>query len=161
MPIYLYGSKAEVLRRLSVRLSERFPRLIIAGTHPSAFRRLSAEERDELTSRIRQSEAAIVFVGLGCPRQEVWCYENRDLVGIPLVAVGAAFDFHAGLVPQAPAMMQRIGLEWLHRLAHDPRRLWRRYLYLNPYFLALVLRQMLGHPFPVEGKCPVAELRVG
>jgi exopolysaccharide biosynthesis WecB/TagA/CpsF family protein len=85
-----------------------------------------------------------VFVGLGCPRQEVWIYELGHLLSLPLIAVGAAFDFHAGMLPQAPSGWQRAGLEWLFRLICEPRRLWRRYVYLNPAYIALVLMQALG-----------------
>ena len=85
-----------------------------------------------------------VFLGLGCPRQEIWAHENRDLLSIPLLAVGAAFDFHAGRRAQAPRWMQQRGLEWLFRLRHEPRRLWRRYLLGNSAFLVLLLAQRLG-----------------
>ena len=105
------------------------------------FRQLSEAERDAAVRRIRDSGAAITFVGLGCPRQEVWCYENRERVGVPVLAVGAAFDFHAGLLSQAPPLLQRAGLEWLFRLVKEPRRLWRRYIYLNPLYITMVGRQ--------------------
>jgi exopolysaccharide biosynthesis WecB/TagA/CpsF family protein len=139
--IFLYGSRPEVLAHLTARLQARFPALRIAGAEPSRFRRLTAAERAAVVDRIRGSGAGITFVGLGCPRQEVWAYEYRELLGMPIVAVGAAFDFHAGNLPQAPAALQRRGLEWLFRLAHEPRRLWRRYLLLNPAYLALLALQ--------------------
>lgn len=155
LPIYLYGSRPEVLQMLSQNLSKRFPRLILAGAQPSAFRRLTPEEQGATAQQINQSGTAIVFVGLGCPRQEVWVYEHRDLLSMPMLAVGAAFDFHAGIVPQAPAKLQRIGLEWAFRLAHEPRRLWRRYLLLNPLYLALAATQFLRlHHFDPHGKMP-------
>jgi len=91
-----------------------------------------------------QHGARLTFVGLGCPRQEVWAYENRPLLPMPLIAVGAAFDFHAGGLRQAPASLQRAGLEWLFRLVMEPRRLWRRYLFLNPYYLILLGLQAAG-----------------
>lgn len=157
LPIYLYGSRPEVLRMLSQNLIKRFPRLIIAGAQPSAFRRLTPEEQAATAQQINQSGAAIVFVGLGCPRQEVWVYEHRDLLSMPMLAVGAAFDFHAGIVPQAPAKLQRIGLEWAFRLAQEPSRLWRRYLLLNPLYLALAAAQFLRlHHFDPHGKTPQA-----
>jgi exopolysaccharide biosynthesis WecB/TagA/CpsF family protein len=86
----------------------------------------------------------MVFVGLGCPRQEVWAFEYRDALAMPLIAVGAAFDFHAGLLRQAPMYLQRLGLEWLYRLTHEPKRLWQRYLLLNPAYLVLLALQASG-----------------
>jgi N-acetylglucosaminyldiphosphoundecaprenol N-acetyl-beta-D-mannosaminyltransferase len=144
LPIYLYGSRREVLNDLSKALTAGFPGLVIAGTRPSRFRRLDAAEKRAVVEEIRASGAAITFVGLGCPRQEVWAYEYRDALRMPILAVGAAFDFHAGSLPQAPNRLQRAGLEWLFRLVQEPRRLWRRYLLLNPMFVWLILLQSLG-----------------
>lgn len=144
LPVFLFGSRQEVLDRLSANLTARFPALRIAGARPSRFRQLTEAENEEMISEIRESGAAIVFVGLGCPRQEVWAFENRDALSLPILAVGAAFDFHAGLLPQAPPSMQRLGLEWMFRLWQEPRRLWRRYLYLNPLYVALTVLQILG-----------------
>jgi exopolysaccharide biosynthesis WecB/TagA/CpsF family protein len=126
LAIYLYGSQIHVLQALALRLKCLFPRLIVAGWEPSRFRSLSAEEAQEADSRIRASGARITLVGLGCPRQEVWVYEHREALSMPTLAVGAAFDFHAGRLPQAPMLLQRIGLEWAYRLVREPRRLWRR-----------------------------------
>ena len=95
-----------------------------------------------LVARIQRSGARITFVGLGCPRQEVWAYEYRDALSMPIIAVGAAFDFHSGMLRQAPRWMQDRGLEWLFRLKSEPRRLWRRYL-LNPWYVMLILAQGL------------------
>jgi CDP-paratose 2-epimerase len=144
LPIYLYGSRAEVLARLADNLRERCPGLVVAGMRPSRFRQLTAEEKREVVEEIKASGAAITFVGLGCPRQEVWAYEHREALGMPLLAVGAAFDFHAGTLAQAPEAWQRRGFEWLFRLLHEPRRLWRRYVLLNPAYVSLVALQMLG-----------------
>lgn len=138
VPVYFYGSKADVLERLTSNLTNRFPGLIIAGSEPSKFRRLTEAEKHETARRISGSGAAMVFVGLGCPRQEIWVHEYKPLLPMPLIAVGAAFDFHAGTLSQAPPWMQKRGLEWLYRLSKEPNRLWRRYLYLNPYYLALL-----------------------
>src|SRR5690606_16922835 len=99
--------------------------------------------------------------GLGCPRQEVWVYEYRPRLALPLVAVGAAFDFHAGVQPQAPAAMQRNGLEWLFRLAHEPGRLWRRYLGLGPSYLWLVALQALGLRRVDPGSAPSPAEEIG
>jgi exopolysaccharide biosynthesis WecB/TagA/CpsF family protein len=141
LPVYLYGSRPEVVSKLEVALRQRYPRLKIAGSCPSQFRRLTQEEDSEVMRRIQDSGARIVFVGLGCPRQEVWVYEHRNALPMPLIAVGAAFDFHAGTLPQAPAWMQRVGLEWLFRLICEPRRLWKRYLLLNPAYVGLLFLQ--------------------
>lgn len=163
LPIYLYGSRPAVLDALATRLSARFPGLLIAGAQPSRFRQVSPAEQQEIVETIKRSGAAMTFVGLGCPRQEVWVYEYRDLLSMPLLAVGAAFDFHAGLLAQAPPQLQRAGLEWLYRLTREPLRLWRRYLLLNPLYLGLLFLQVtrlrrfdLGQAPP-----PTAELRYG
>jgi exopolysaccharide biosynthesis WecB/TagA/CpsF family protein len=144
LSVFFYGSRPPVLAALARRLQARIPGLRVADTEPSRFRCLSDREQRELAERIRVSGASIVFVGLGCPRQEVWIYELGHLLSLPLIAVGAAFDFHAGMLPQAPSRWQRAGLEWLFRLICEPRRLWRRYVYLNPAYIALVLMQALG-----------------
>jgi exopolysaccharide biosynthesis WecB/TagA/CpsF family protein len=144
LPIYLYGSTQETLAALEEKLTARFPGLPIAGGRPSQFGELDRATKEEVAAEIRDSGAAMCFVGLGCPRQETFCWAMRDLVGVPVLAVGAAFDFNADLARQAPAWMQRHGLQWLHRLAGDPRRLWRRYLLLNPAYVALLAGQRLG-----------------
>ena len=94
-------------------------------------------------AHIQASGAAITFVGLGCPRQEVWAYEFRDALSMPILAVGAAFNFHAGLLSQAPRWMQVAGLEWFYRLATEPGRLWRRYLLLNPLYASMLALQAM------------------
>ncbi len=142
--IYLYGSDASVLTNLRARLQERFPSLRIAGSQPSKFRRITNDEKKEIVDQIRSSGAQLVFAGLGCPRQEVWAYEFRDALSMPVIAVGAAFDFHAGTLPQAPQRLQRAGLEWAYRLVQEPRRLWRRYAFLNPLYMAMVTAQGIG-----------------
>lgn len=161
-PIFLYGSSQDVLSSLRAKLVSRFPSLIIAGAEPSKFRRLSAKEKENLAEKIRSSGAAMAFVGLGCPRQEVFIYEFRELLDIPILAVGAAFPFIAGIIPQAPQWMQDSGLEWLFRLCSEPRRLWQRYLLLNPAFLFLLLLQRLGiSEFATDGQRPKRELLFG
>jgi exopolysaccharide biosynthesis WecB/TagA/CpsF family protein len=163
IPIFLYGSKPEVLAALQARLKARFPKLIIAGAEPSKFRPLSPEEKAETVERIKATGAKITFVGLGCPRQEVWVYEYGEVLPMPMLAVGAAFDMHAGFLPYAPMLMQDAGLEWLHRLWHEPRRLWRRYLYLNPLFLGHLTLQLtrLKHYDPGDSTVPGADLSYG
>lgn len=163
LPIYFYGSRPEVLAALTERLRARYPKLTIAGTQPSRFRQLSDQELSEVTAQIRASGAMIVFVGLGCPRQEIWAYENRDRLGMPVIAVGAAFDFHAGLLPQAPPQIQRLGLEWAFRLIQEPRRLWRRYLLLNPLYVGMLLLQATGiRRFELSSdQAPIQQQRYG
>lgn len=163
LPIYLYGSQAKVLAQLAANLQRRFPKLILAGKQPSRFRQLTTEEKQQVADEIKASGAAITFVGLGCPRQEVWAYEYRDLLQMPLLAVGAAFDFHAGTLPQAPPAMQKWGLEWFFRLSQEPRRLWRRYMLLNPAYLGLLFLQLtrLKKFRLTTGSAPAQELRFG
>lgn len=144
LPVFLYGSLEETLSALASRLTERFPTLRIAGRQASRFRLSTPAERALDAKAVLDSGARIVFVGLGCPRQEWWIFHQRRRIALPMLGVGAAFDFHAGMIPQAPAIMQRAGLEWLFRLAQEPRRLWRRYLTLNPLYLALVALQASG-----------------
>jgi exopolysaccharide biosynthesis WecB/TagA/CpsF family protein len=151
LSIYLYGSRPDVLANLVKNLKQRFPTLKIAGQEPSKFRRLSEPERAELVKRIQASGADCVFLGLGCPRQEVWAYEYRDRLNMPILAVGAAFDFFAGNLPQAPKILQDYSLEWLFRLVQEPKRLWQRYLVLNPLYLWNIGLQYLRlKPYPSQ-----------
>ncbi len=163
LPVFFYGSRLPVVQRLAENLSKRFSGLAIAGVLPSRFRKVSAQERDEIVREIQCSGAKMVFVGLGCPRQEVWAYEFGSHLGMPTIAVGAAFDFHAGYLRQAPMCLQRAGLEWAFRLAMEPRRLWRRYLILNPLYMLLVTLQLTGfRRFDLEDvSVPAAEQRFG
>jgi len=162
IPVYFYGSTPEILGALRENLEAKFPRLLIAGMHASKFRRLHFEEKAEVATQILASGAMITFVGLGCPRQESFAYEFREHLHMPILAVGAAFPFLAGLTPQAPNWMQNAGLEWLFRLVAEPRRLWRRYLLLNPAYLLLVALQALRlSNFSTSGRAPSHELRFG
>lgn len=163
VPIYLYGSRPVVLDALAERLVAKMPGLVIAGKRPSLFRTTTAEEKAEIIADIKASGAKILFVGLGCPRQEVWAYEYREALSMPVLAVGAAFDFHAGLLRQAPKQLQDVGLEWLFRLAIEPKRLWRRYLYLNPAYVASIALQKSGlwRPDPQAGIAPREEQNFG
>lgn len=144
LPVYLYGSTDAVLHDLEANLRAQHPGLVIAGARPSLFRRAEPDEQHAIADEIRASGARICLVGLGCPRQEVFVHEHRDLLDMPMLAVGAAFDFHAGQLAQAPRWMQDRGLEWLFRLTREPRRLWRRYLVLNPRFVLAVIAQRAG-----------------
>jgi N-acetylglucosaminyldiphosphoundecaprenol N-acetyl-beta-D-mannosaminyltransferase len=144
-PMYLYGGRTpEALELLERRLRERFPGLRIAGGFSPPFRALSTEEEESVIAAIDSSGAQVVWVGTGQPKQEKWMLRMRPRLSAPLlVGVGAAFDFHAGLVSQAPGWMQRGGLEWAYRLSREPRRLWRRYARYNPRFVVGFARQYL------------------
>lgn len=144
LPVYFYGSTEDTLQRLVRNLKRAFPGLVVAGAEPSKFRRLSRTEKSEVIGRIKDSGTCLVLVGLGCPRQEVWVYEYRNHLRMPLLAVGAAFPFHAGELSLAPSWMQKVGLEWLYRLMQEPSRLWRRYLLLGPVYLTVALLEALS-----------------
>lgn len=143
LAIYCYGSTPSTLALLENRLRAAFPNLRMVMESPP-FRALTAEEDAAAVDRINTSGAGIVFVGLGCPKQERWMAEHRGRVNAVMIGVGAAFDFHAGTVRRAPAWMREHGLEWLHRLLSEPRRLWKRYLVTNTLFIIGAARQLLG-----------------
>jgi N-acetylglucosaminyldiphosphoundecaprenol N-acetyl-beta-D-mannosaminyltransferase len=153
VPVYLYGGRTPAaLAQLERRLCERFAGLRIAGGFSPPFRALTTQEQQGLIAAIDASGAAVVWVGTGQPKQEKWMAQMRPLLAAPLlVGVGAAFDFHAGLVSQAPPWMQRSGLEWVYRLSREPRRLWRRYARYNPRFVAAFLGQYARHVRGVRG----------
>jgi N-acetylglucosaminyldiphosphoundecaprenol N-acetyl-beta-D-mannosaminyltransferase len=149
MPIGFYGSSAEVLEHLVNKIRKEYPSVKIAYSFSPPFRPTSREEDAQIIHEINGSGARILLVGLGCPKQEEWMSQHKDKIKVVMIGVGAAFDFHAGVKPQAPAWMQNRGLEWLYRLIHEPRRLWKRYLYHNPRFTILVLSQIfLWNPSP-------------
>jgi N-acetylglucosaminyldiphosphoundecaprenol N-acetyl-beta-D-mannosaminyltransferase len=143
--MYLYGSRSQgALVQLTRNLRLRHPGLRIVGGYVPPFRELTEAEENAVVADIRRSRAEIVWAGIGVPKQEKWmAHMSPRLDGCVLVGVGAAFDFHSGLIPQAPALVQRLGLEWAFRLAHEPRRLWRRYLRYNPRFIAGFARQLV------------------
>jgi len=146
-PMYLYGGRHTSARELlERRLRERYPGIRLVGGNSPPFRELTAEEDERAIADINESGAAVVWVGTGQPRQEQWMHRMRPRLRAPLlVGVGAAFDFHAGLVSQAPGWMQRSGLEWSYRLSREPRRLWRRYARHNPRFVVGFARQYARH----------------
>jgi N-acetylglucosaminyldiphosphoundecaprenol N-acetyl-beta-D-mannosaminyltransferase len=140
--MYLYGGRNQgALVQLALNLRRRYPGLQIVGGHSPPFRQLADDERDAIAADINRSGADVVWVGIGVPKQEKWMAAMRERLDTPvLIGVGAAFDFHAGLIRQAPPWMQDVGLEWVFRLAQGPRRLWRRYLYYNPLFVVAFAR---------------------
>ena len=145
-PMYLYGGRsAEALDLLTKRLRERFPGLRIVGGWSPPFRILTVAPSGSVSSpRSTPPARRVVWVGTGQPKQELWMHEMRPFLAAPLlVGVGAASDFHAGIVSQAPAWMQRSGLEWVYQLSREPKRLWRRYLTQNPRFVVGFARQFV------------------
>ena len=151
-PVYLLGSTPEVLERLAAGLSRRFPGLALVGVESPPFRPLTADEDRALVERVNGSGARVVFLGLGCPKQEHFAFDHRDRIDAVQVCVGAAFDFVAGTKPMAPAWMQRAGLEWLFRLWSEPARLWKRYLVTNTIFLGLMAKSLvLGRSNRADG----------
>jgi N-acetylglucosaminyldiphosphoundecaprenol N-acetyl-beta-D-mannosaminyltransferase len=151
--MYLYGGRNQgALVQLALDLRRRFPGLRIVGGYAPPFKALSDDEEGWIVRQINRSGADVVWVGTGQPKQEKWMRRMRERLAPPLlIGVGAAFDFHAGLVPQAPLWMQNLGLEWSFRLAHEPRRLWRRYARYNPRFIAGFARQYAQARPPAPG----------
>ena len=149
---YFYGGAEGVPEKLATRLTRRFPGLEIAGMYSPPYRPLTAEEDSRVIHAINDTNPDIVWVGLSTPMQEYWMHEHLGRISAPVMAgVGAAFDFHAGIKKQAPRWMQRAGLEWCFRLVSEPRRLWRRYLINNPWFLWLIVAEALAKEFRHNG----------
>lgn len=145
---YFYGSSTDVLDKLKEKLSKRYRRLIISGAYSPPFRKLSKEENDKIVEDINNSGSAILWVGLGSPKQDLWMHEHRGEINVPIMlGVGAAFDFLAGVKPQAPRWMRNNGFEWLFRLITEPKRLWRRYLVDNPLFICYAGIELLLEMF--------------
>jgi len=150
IPVGFYGSSPAVLERLQSVVTRRFPAIQIAYAFSPPFRPLTAAEDEEIVAAINQSGARILFIGLNTPKQDFWMAAHRGRVQAVMLGVGAAFDFLAGTKSQAPRWMMRNGLEWLYRLATEPRRLWKRYLKHNPRFVVLFAMQLMG--FAPTGK---------
>lgn len=157
---YLYGATPKTLESLRCGLLKKSPEAQIVGSYAPPFRPLTEAEEREVAWMINDAAPDIVWVGLSAPKQERWMARMRDKLEAPvLIGVGAAFDFHAGNMPQAPKWMQQAGLEWLFRLAAEPRRLWRRYFRVVPTYLYLLALQRLGlrrFPAPGTGTEPAA-----
>ncbi|GGO39544.1 WecB/TagA/CpsF family glycosyltransferase [Deinococcus humi] len=152
LPIALYGGTSESLEEFVLFLQTNYPGIEIACLIAPPFRPLTPEEDAMYTQQIVDSGARIVFVGIGCPKQERWMAAHTDRLDAVLLGMGAAFDFHSGRVRQAPAVMQRLGLEWLFRLIMEPRRLWKRYAKHNPRFVGKFLLQLLGQKIIDRGR---------
>jgi N-acetylglucosaminyldiphosphoundecaprenol N-acetyl-beta-D-mannosaminyltransferase len=144
VPVGFYESAPEVLEDLTANLVRRYPALRVVYSHSPPFRPLTQDEEGRVVECINRSGAQVLFVGLGTPKQEQWMAAHKGTVGAVMLGVGAAFDFLAGRKRQAPKLLRRLGLEWLFRLLSEPRRLWRRYLYRNPRFVALFVLQLTG-----------------
>jgi N-acetylglucosaminyldiphosphoundecaprenol N-acetyl-beta-D-mannosaminyltransferase len=139
--IFLYGGQPDALHALEQSLLRQYPRLRIAGAISPPFRQMSLSEEAETINRINESGAGVVWVGLGCPKQEAWMVSQKGRIHAVMVGVGAAFDYHAGTLKRAPLWMQRNGLEWCFRLMQEPGRLWRRYLVTNSLFIYFAFGQ--------------------
>jgi N-acetylglucosaminyldiphosphoundecaprenol N-acetyl-beta-D-mannosaminyltransferase len=139
-----YGGRREVIDAIVERAKREHPLLEIAYAYSPPFRPLTPEEDSDITERINASRTQILFMGLGCPKQENWMAEHKDRLNCVMLGVGASFDFYAGNVKESPAWLSGLGLEWLYRLTQEPKRLWRRYLVLNPRFIWQATRQLIS-----------------
>jgi len=145
--VFFYGSTQDTLDRLMVTIKASFPKLKIVGMESPPYRELSAEEDQAYVDQINQSGANVLFVGLGCPKQEAWMAAHRGRIKAVMLGVGAAFDYHAGTIQRAPVWMQKIGMEWFHRLLSEPRRLFKRYTVTNSIFIYRMMKSLvLGNP---------------
>ena len=144
VPVGFFGGTPEALKGIIRNLEARFPEMQVAYAFSPPFRPLNSDEDAEIVAKINASGARILFVGLGCPKQERWMAAHVGRVQAVMLGVGAAFDFHAGTIRQAPHWMQRNGLEWLFRLLAEPKRLWKRYLINNPRYVVNILLQLSG-----------------
>lgn len=141
--VYFVGSLPEILESMEERLNRDFPGLTIAGMEPLPFRPLTQEEDETLIRKINESGAGIVFVSLGCPKQEYWMAAHKDRIHAVMVGLGGAFPVYAGIHKRAPKWMRDLGLEWLYRLVQEPKRLWYRYGSTIPPFMYLAFKQLL------------------
>jgi len=156
-PIYLYGNTPKTLAALIIKLNTAFPNLQIAGSYSPPFRPLTEREDANIVAEINASGARVVFVSLGCPKQEMWMAEHRGRIQAVMIGVGAAFDYHAGTIQRAPLWMQQRGLEWLYRLCSEPRRLWKRYLVTNTQFIFAAIGQLIRRRLQGDKNLPVCQ----
>lgn len=153
--VYLFGGTDEVLAKFAETLRQKFPKLQIAGMEAPPFRPLTPEEDTAVIDRVNQSGAGLMFIGIGCPKQEHYAFEHRHSIRAVQLCVGAAFDFHAGVKKMAPAWMQKRGLEWLYRLVSEPGRLWKRYLVTNSVFVMMFLKKAIFDGRALKGERPM------
>jgi len=144
LKVGFFGGKPEVIEAIVARAKRDLPSLDIACANSPPFRELTSEEDAEIVNELRASGTQILFIGLGCPKQERWMAAHKDAVPAVMLGVGASFDFYAGKISESPAWLGRLGLEWLYRLFQEPSRLWRRYLILNPRFMVLAAAQLVA-----------------
>lgn len=144
LKVGFYGGRQEVIDGILKRAKNDFPNLKISYAFSPPFRPLTPEEDAEITRKINESGTQILFMGLGCPKQENWMAAHKEKLSSVMLGVGASFDFYAGNVKESPEWMGKLGLEWLYRLTQEPKRLWRRYLMLNPRFMWLAFLQITG-----------------
>ena len=143
LAVFFLGSTQATLDKLLAKLHDDLPNLKVAGIFSPPFRSLTPEEDRRIVKTINASGAAILFIGMGCPKQEAWITEHRGQIKAVMIGVGAAFDFHAGTVARAPKWMQKYGIEWLHRFLQEPRRMWWRYAKTNTIFVWMILKEYL------------------
>jgi N-acetylglucosaminyldiphosphoundecaprenol N-acetyl-beta-D-mannosaminyltransferase len=144
MTVGFYGGAPTVIEGIKERVARDLPELRIVYAYSPPFRPLTDDEDDEVVVRINEANPDILFMGLGCPKQEKWMADHRKRLTTVMLGVGASFDFYAGKVRECPPWLGRLGLEWMFRLTQEPKRLWRRYLILNPRFMLLAAAQVLG-----------------
>lgn len=141
--VFFLGSDASTLEKMRVRLEQDFPDLIIAGMEPLPFRPMSEAEDQAVVHSLNESKCGLVFVSLGCPKQEIWMAQHKGRVQAVMVGLGGAFPVYAGIYKRAPQFVRSLGLEWLYRLIQEPRRLWNRYISTIPIFLWLAFQQIV------------------
>jgi len=141
--IGFFGSSPIVLEKLENSVRQKHPNINIVYSYSPPFRELTTLENEAIIDDINQSDVGVLFVGLGCPKQEIWMHAHKDRVKAVMLGVGAAFDFIAGVKPQAPNWIQKIGMEWFYRLISEPKRLWKRYIFYNPRFIIALLSELI------------------
>lgn len=157
--VFFVGSERETLDRMKARLQQEFPQLQIVGMEPLPFRPLDSEEDADIIEKINSSEAGIVFVSLGCPKQEIWMSEHYGKINTVMLGLGGVFPVYAGLHKWAPLWVRKLGLEWLYRLVQEPRRLWKRYYQTIPPFVYLALKQLIMVRPCGLGKAPLKDAK--
>jgi len=141
--VYFYGSTEDLLKRITQKAKAEFPSLKIAGYYSPPFREISEKEDERITEKIRDAHPDLVFVSLGCPKQERWMAEHKNKLNTCLLGLGQAFKVYAGVEKRLPKWMRNLSLEWAYRLCLEPRRLWKRYVYTNSFFLLLAMRYLV------------------